>query len=418
MGTEQVNFQNHNGESLSGRLITPLNRDIRAYAIFAHCFTCTKNLAATRNIARAMSGAGIATLIFDFTGLGSSEGEFADTNFSSNVSDLVAAAEFLEQHYEAPRIIAGHSLGGTAALLAAAHIPSVVAVASIGSPAEPAHVAHLVTSKREEIEAEGEARVSLGGRPICIKKQFLEDIEQASVLETVASFRKALLVMHAPLDDTVEVENATRIFGAAKHPKSFVSLDKANHLLTEKADSEYAGQIIAAWATRYLEPHEESAHYPQGVDHGAAARTRGDGFKTWVSAGKHPLIADEPLKVGGTDLGPTPFDLLCSALATCTTMTLKMYATHKSLPMESSTCHVQFHQEPIDGDTKAKRAIFTRQLSIDGDLTDAQRERMLEISNRCPVHRALSGEIDIRTELIEETSGGQAQKSRPQMRPA
>ncbi|NNF16974.1 MAG: OsmC family protein [Gammaproteobacteria bacterium] len=402
MHTQQVVFSNDLGEKLSGRLITPLLRDVRAYAIFAHCFTCTKNFTATRNIARAMAGAGIATLIFDFTGLGSSEGDFADSNFSSNVNDLLAAANFLEKHYAAPRIVAGHSLGGTAALLAASKIPSVVAVASIGSPAEPAHVKQLIASKKEEIESRGQAQVSLGGRPFFIKKQFLDDLAKTSVLDVVKDFRKALLVIHAPLDETVDIANATRIFAAAKHPKSFVSLDQADHLLSNREDSEYAGHIIAAWAARYLERHEETNHYPQGIEHGAAARTRKDSFKTYVSAGKHPLVADEPRSVGGTDLGPSPFDLLASALATCTTMTLKMYADHKDLTLESATCHVQVQQKKTVEDGAGKTTIFTRQLTLDGDLTQQQRERMLDISNRCPVHRALSNDIDIRTELIDQ----------------
>lgn len=401
MSAIKVQFKNTSGEALSGRMIMPLTGQPRAYALFAHCFTCTKNLGATRNIARALAGEGIATLIFDFTGLGSSEGDFSDTNFSSNVEDLVAAADYLASEHQAPRILAGHSLGGTAALKAAALIPSVVAVASIGSPAEPAHVANLIKSKREDIERDGVAKVDLGGRPFAIKRQFLEDIESQSVLETVTHFKKALLVMHAPLDETVEIENATRIFSAAKHPKSFISLDRANHLLTRREDSEYAGRMIAAWASGYIEGSVQTDDYPTSDAHGAASRTRGDTFKSHVSAGGHALIADEPVSFGGTGLGPAPYDLLCAALATCTTMTLKMYAERKGLELEATTCHVHHSKETTLEGKKTDR--FDRVLNIDGVLTAAQRQRMFEISNMCPVHRTLHNEIEIHTVLDEET---------------
>ncbi|MFK8032010.1 MAG: alpha/beta fold hydrolase [Gammaproteobacteria bacterium] len=401
MSTQAVKFNNQDGETLSGRLVTPLTGETKAYALFAHCFTCTKNLAATRNIARSLANAGIATLIFDFTGLGNSKGDFADTNFSSNISDLVAAADFLTEHYEAPKLLAGHSLGGTAVLKAAALIDSAVAVASIGSPADPGHVSKLMTSKRKEIEEHGVANVSLGGRPFTIKRQFLEDIESQSALDAVASFRKALLVLHAPLDETVEVENATRIFTAAKHPKSFVSLDDADHLLTRAQDSAYAGEIIAAWATRFLNLHRDESPYPKEGTHGAASRTRADGFKSYVNAGGHPMLADEPASFGGTNTGPAPFDLLSASLATCTTMTLKMYAGRKKWPLESSTCEVTHHKESVEGGAEKTPPIdvFERTLTLEGDLTQAQKERMLEIANRCPVHRTLHNTIEVRTKL-------------------
>ncbi|MEM7082829.1 MAG: bifunctional alpha/beta hydrolase/OsmC family protein [Pseudomonadota bacterium] len=401
MSTQTVSFTNRSGDTLAGRLITPITGETKAYALFAHCFTCTKNLAATRNIARALAEAGIATLIFDFTGLGNSEGEFADTNFSSNVDDLVAAADFLAAHFDAPRLLAGHSLGGTAVLKAAARIDSALAVASIGSPSEPAHVAKLMTSKRDEIQQHGVANVTLGGRPFTIKRQFLDDIEHQSALDAVAHLRKALLVMHAPLDDTVEISNATDIFKAAKHPKSFVSLDNADHLLTRREDSEYVGKMIAAWATRFLSLEPEQSSYPQEGMHGAAARTRADGFKTHLNVGGHPMLADEPVTVGGTNTGPAPFDLLSSSLAACTTMTLKMYAERKQWPLESSTCHVTHRKEKSDSADAKPIDVFDRILTLDGDLSETQRARMLEIANRCPVHRTLHNTIDVRTTLTD-----------------
>ncbi len=404
MSTQPVSFKNHKGETLAGRLITPLSGETKAYALFAHCFTCTKNLGATRNIARSLAGAGIATLIFDFTGLGNSEGDFSDTNFSSNVDDLVSAAEHLAEHYEAPKLLAGHSLGGTAVLKAASRINSAVAVASIGSPADPAHVAKLLNSKREEIDEQGVAEVSLGGRPFTIRKQFLDDIESQSALEAVSHFRKALLVMHAPLDETVEIGNATEIFAAAKHPKSFVSLDNADHLLTRREDSEYAGQIIAAWASRFLNLATEETPYPKAGTHGAASRTRADGFKSHITVGGHPMLADEPVSVGGTNTGPGPFDLLSASLAACTTMTLKMYAERKKWPLLSSTCHVTHFKEKVESDADQKSPpidVFERVVTFEGDLTAEQKARMMEIADRCPVHRTLHNTIEVRTTLGE-----------------
>ena len=398
----RIEFPNAAGESLSGILSLPVTPP-RAYALFAHCFTCSKNLKAATNISRSMTAAGIAVLRFDFTGLGESEGHFADTNFSSNVGDLVAAARFLEEQHEAPSILFGHSLGGTAVLQAAKEIPTAVAVATIGSPAEPAHVAHLLGESRDELEANGLAEVTLGGRPFTIKRQFLDDIEGHSLAESVAGLRKALLVMHAPLDDTVEIENASALFEAAKHPKSFVSLDKADHLLSRNEDSAYAGHVLAAWATRYL-PVDERADDLRAAEGEVVARTNIDGFRTEVAAGPHFLIADEPLAVGGTNLGPTPYGLLSAALATCTSMTLKMYASLKKLDLRSTTVrvlHDKIHAEDCRDCETATGKIdeFRREISFDGNLTDAERQRLLEIADKCPVHKTLHSEVKVRTEL-------------------
>lgn len=405
MNRQTVTFAGADGQQLSGRLIRPLTGTPRAYALFAHCFTCTKNLAATRNIAGAMADEGIATLVFDFTGLGSSEGDFADTNFSTNVSDLVAAARFLEQEFDAPRILVGHSLGGTAILMAAADIPSASAVATIGSPAEASHVAHLVEGERATIETQGEAVVKLAGRPFRIKKQFLDDLERHSVLDSAAVLRKALLVMHAPLDDLVEVDNASRIFVVAKHPKSFISLDKADHLLSKREDSDYAGRVIATWASHYLDAVEGPPQLPAAAEGVAVALTRIDGFETHINVGGHGLVADEPVAVGGTNTGPSPYGLLSAALAACTTMTLKMYAARKKLPVTSITAgvrHSKIHAkdcEDCESSGDARVDVLDKTLEIEGDITDEQRERMGEIASRCPVHRTLLGEIKIKTEL-------------------
>ncbi len=404
MQTKRVNFTNDEGLTLSGILDQPQTTP-RAYALFAHCFTCSKNLKAATNISRSLTDAGIAVLRFDFTGLGQSEGEFADTNFSSNVSDLLAAVRFLEEEHAAPAILLGHSLGGTAVLQAASQVPSAVAVATIGSPAEPTHVRHMFSGAESELEKKGHAEVNLGGRPFTVKQQFLDDLETHELGETVAGLRKALLVMHAPLDAVVEIDNASTLFLRAKHPKSYVSLDKADHLLTREEDSLYAGHVLAAWATRYLPAIDVSTEETLSAESGeVVARTWSDGFRTEIHAGEHRIVADEPASVGGTNLGPSPYDLLSAALASCTTMTLKMYASFKQLSLESATVrvsHGKVHAEDCaDCETKdGKIDEFRRVLELEGDLTDAERQRMLEIADRCPVHRTLHSEVKVRTEL-------------------
>ncbi len=403
MQKKNVTFENSAGEKLAGILDLPVSPP-RAYALFAHCFTCSKNLKAATNISQALTDAGFAVLRFDFTGLGQSEGEFADSNFSSNVDDLLVAARFLEREYEAPELLLGHSLGGTAVLQAAHDIPSAKAVASIGSPADPGHVAHLFSPAAEELEKEGIAEVNLGGRPFTVKKQFLDDIHKHPMPESLGRLRKALMILHAPLDDTVELDNASRLFGAAKHPKSFVSLDKADHLLSREEDSRYAGQVIGAWAVRYLPPVEVSAKnaVPEGY---VRAETGIDSFRTDIQAGPHHLTADEPLSVGGSNLGPSPYGLLSAALAACTTMTLKMYATHKKLDLESVTVtveHEKIHATDCE-DCEAqggKVDLFRRSVSFEGNLTVEQQQRLLEIADKCPVHRTLHGEIKVSSELL------------------
>ena len=402
MPNQKVVFENQSGHALSGILDLPIGPPV-GYALFAHCFTCSKNLKAAGNIARALNDAGIAVLRFDFTGLGQSEGEFADTNFSSNVTDLLAAVDYLAEQYEAPSILIGHSLGGTAVLQAAPQVESAVAVATIGSPSEPAHVSRMFADSEEALREHGEATVNLGGQPFLMKQQFLDDLDKQDLRSTIGSLRKALLIMHAPLDNVVEIDNASALFIAAKHPKSFVSLDSADHLLSREADSRYAGHVLAAWASRYL-PEVTAAEALQANEGVVVARTRLGGFRTDVRLGDHHLVADEPRSVGGTNLGPTPYDLLSGALATCTSMTLRMYADHKNLDLESATVRVEHdrvHAEDcVDCETAdGKIDEFRRTISLEGDLTDAQKNRMLEIADRCPVHRTLHGEIKVRSKL-------------------
>jgi putative redox protein len=407
MQNRKVTFENDDGHTLSGLMALP-DGTPRAFALFAHCFTCSKNLKAATNIARALTESGIAVLRFDFTGLGQSEGAFSDTNFSSNVSDLLAAVRFLEENYSAPEILVGHSLGGTAALQAAADTPSAVAVATIGSPSDPDHVRHLFAGAEHTLHEQGVAEVNLGGRPFTMKRQFLDDLERHDLHTTVKSLRKALLIMHAPLDDVVEIDNASALFAQALHPKSFISLDKADHLLGREEDSLYAGRVLAAWASRYLESDSAVAESdrPDAGDYETAARTWTGGFRTDVIAGGHALVADEPASVGGTAAGPSPYDLLSAALAACTSMTLKMYASHKKLKLESATVrvrHGKIHAADCEDceTTEGRIDRFERELLLVGELSEEQRQRLLEIADRCPVHRTLHAEVKLRTSLSD-----------------
>ena len=360
MRTEKFEFPGHSGEMLAARLDAP-DQAPRAYALFAHCFTCTKDIYAASRIARALTETGIAVVRFDFTGLGHSDGEFANTNFSSNVEDLVAAADHMRDALAAPHLIIGHSLGGAAVLAAAGQIDEVKAVVTIGAPAEPAHLAHMFQDSAEEIETAGQANVLLAGREFTIKKQFLDDIEGQTLTACLAKLGRALLVMHSPIDNTVGIENAAAIFAAAKHPKSFISLDDADHLVSRKEDAEYAATVLAAWASRYIPVGETSDAAGEKAAEGevVVSETGENPFAQAISAGVHSLRADEPLKIGGGNTGPTPYDLLLSGLGACTSMTIRMYANRKKWPLEKATVrltHDKIHAEDCaDCETKDGR---------------------------------------------------------------
>lgn len=391
----RLTFEGHDGAELSARLDLPTGR-VRAYALFAHCFTCSKDGAAGRRIAEALTREGIAVLRFDFTGLGGSGGDFASTNFSSNVADLLKAAAFLRETHAAPKLLIGHSLGGAAMLVAAREIPEAVAVATLAAPADADHVLKNFRADLERIRDDGAAVVELAGRRFTIEKQFLEDIAEQNVRERVAHLHKALLVLHAPRDETVGIDNATRIFVAAKHPKSFVSLDSADHLLTDLADAAYAAGVIAAWASRYIGMEAEAAQVEaKGVE---VSETGLGKFQAMVVAGRHRLIADEPEAVGGLDSGPSPYGYLSAALGACTVMTLRMYAERKGLAVtriSATVTHGKVHaadclectQELRGRDGRIDR--FERRIAIEGDLDAETRVRLLEIADRCPVHRTL-----------------------------
>lgn len=406
MPSEKIEFPGATGEKLAARLELPADTP-RAFALFAHCFTCSKDILAAKRIAQTLADSGIAVLRFDFTGLGHSEGEFANTDFSSNIGDLVAAADFLRINFVAPQLLVGHSLGGSAVLAAATEIPEVRAVATIGAPADPAHVAHHFGDARATIEAEGEAVVELAGRAFRVRQAFLDDLAGQKLLDKVRSMRSALLVLHSPVDSTVGIDNATDIFVAARHPKSFVSLDDADHLLSRPRDAEYAAAVIGTWARRYVQwPDEQIDALSAEEGEVVVVETGENPFAQMVLVGRHRLRADEPPRVGGGDTGPTPYGLLAAALGACTAMTLRMYANRKQLPLDRVVVrlrHDKVHAEDCADceDTPNKIDLIERTIELVGDLEPAERQRLLEIADRCPVHQTLERANRIETHIAE-----------------
>jgi putative redox protein len=400
MNYRKLTFLNESGHTISARLDLPEVGGPDAYAVFAHCFTCTKHLKAVSHISRALTAEGIAVLRFDFTGLGESEGDFSETNFSSNIQDLVSAAEFLEKEFQPPSILIGHSLGGAAVLHAASKIASVKAVATIGAPSDPTHVSLLVEPVKQQILEKGEATVTLAGRSFVIKKQFLKDLEQTRMKDAVSRLKCALILFHSPVDEIVGVEHASQIFQAARHPKSFVSLDKADHLLSNEKDSRYVGRVIAAWARKYVETHRKIADIRDPARNEVLAVIGQNPYRTEIVANGHRIVADEPVSVGGANAGPTPYDLLVAALGACICMTLRMYADRKQWPLDSVKVrleHRKIHASDCTGCEMQEGHIDQISIRIDprGGLSREQQERLLDIAGRCPVSRTLQSEIRI-----------------------
>jgi uncharacterized OsmC-like protein/alpha/beta superfamily hydrolase len=405
--TERFQFASSEGHQLAAALDLP-EREPMAYALFAHCFTCGKDVLAARRIAAALAAKGIAVLRFDFTGLGSSEGDFANSTFSSNVADLVRAADHLRETRKAPSLLIGHSLGGAAILAAAGQIPEAKAVVTIAAPSDPAHVTHLFKDRIEDIREHGSVEVQLAGRPFQIKREFIDDIAEHNLTAHVAKLHKALLVMHSPVDDTVGIDNATHIFIAAKHPKSFVSLAGADHLLSGKRDASYVADVIAAWAERYLEPlgQTPTADLDKAPRHVVVRETRNSKLQQTVSIGPHRMLADEPIAAGGEDTGPGPYDFVLAGLGACTSMTMRMYADRKSLPLERVTVtlkHSKIHAEDCaECETKAGMLDqIDRSIAMEGALDPEQRKKLMEIADKCPVHRTLTSEIHIVTSAAD-----------------
>jgi putative redox protein len=402
MPSERFDFPNARGEKLSALLDRPAGKPA-AFALFAHCFTCGKDVLAAKRIAEGLTSRGIAVLRFDFTGLGASEGEFANTTFSSNVADLVAAADHLRKMYQPPAILIGHSLGGAAVLAAASQIPEAKAVATIAAPADPAHVTGLFKDHVDKIHVDGEVEVALAGRPFRIRKEFLDDVAERKLHFCLAGLRKALLVLHSPTDNLVGIENASAIFTAAKHPKSFVSLGDADHLLSKRRDAVYAAEVIAAWSERYLDMVPEPDAMPiEGV---LVEETRNGKFEQSIIAGTHRYLADEPTSVGGNGSGPSPYEYLLAGLGACTSMTIRLYADLKKIPLARVAVrlkHDKIHASDCENcETKeGKIDRIEREITLEGELNAEQRGRLLEIADKCPVHRTLHGEIDIRTREI------------------
>jgi putative redox protein len=431
MPAEPFDFFNTDGLRLAGLLDNPAG-EVRAYALFAHCFTCGKDVHAAKRIAEGLTALGIGVLRFDFTGLGSSEGEFANTTFSSNVADLVAAADQLRKVKRAPSLLIGHSLGGAAVLAAGSAVPEARAVVTIAAPSDPAHVAGLFKDRLAEIDAHGEVAVTLAGRAFRIRRAFLEDVAEQELSGRIADLHKALLIFHSPTDDIVGIDNASRIFAAARHPKSFVSLTGADHLLSRRSDAAYVANVIAAWAERYLDmaagaplvgardqdpegaaTRAASTFAPGGGDPGVVTvrETRQGRLQQEITAGAHRLLADEPVNAGGGDSGPNPYDFLLAALGACTAMTLRLYAERKALPLDRVTVKLS-HAKIYAADCEAcetkegKIDRIERGITIEGALDAEQRARLLEIADKCPVHRTLTSEVDIRTkELIDPSTG-------------
>ena len=404
MQFKNLEFKNKDGHRLSARLDFPLDGQPAAYALFAHCFTCSKNIKAVAHISRALTREGLAVLRFDFTGLGESEGDFADTNFSTNVDDLVLAADFLKSNYQAPEILIGHSFGGAAVLQAAGRIPSSTAVVTIAAPSDPQHVKRALGSAATSIQNRGQAEVSLAGRTFTLKKQFLDDLDFVNMRETLRNLDRALLILHSPIDEIVGVENAAKIFQAARHPKSFISLDTADHLLTNPEDSQYAGSVIAAWARKYVSASIKDAPGAESVDNQVIAHIGKSRFTTDIRAEGYRLIADEPVSMGGSGAGPTPHGYLMAGLGACTAITLRMYSDRKEWPLDSVIVklnHQKIHAADCeDCQTKeGKLDQIDREIELGGALDDQQKQRLMQIADRCPVHRTLQSEVIIRSKL-------------------
>ncbi len=405
MKSTKLHIQNKKGQKLQAYLELPANEKPSYYAVFAHCFTCTSTLSAVKNISRALTNHGFGVVRFDFTGLGKSEGEFSESHFSANVSDLLAVNTYLEENYNAPSLLVGHSLGGAAVITAASKLDNIKAVATIGAPATVDHVTKLFSHDFEDVETKGEVEVNIGGRPFKIDQEFVDDFSKTNLPEITKNLRKPLLIMHAPFDAIVGIENAEKLYLQAHHPKSFISLDGADHLLSNSKDSAYAGNMIGSWVQRYFEPKVNSILDTEGEQLVAHLNLNEDNFTTNMQTKKHYLIADEPESVGGDDFGPSPYDYLSAGLAACTVMTLKLYAERKKWDLQEVFAYITYsikHSDDLILDIEKPKRMdhLQKRLKFVGDLDDKQKQRLKEIASKCPVHKTLQSEVIIETEIL------------------
>ncbi|MGB5417598.1 alpha/beta fold hydrolase [Algibacter sp.] len=405
MSSIKLNIQNKKGHKLQAYLELPADQKPHYYAIFAHCFTCSSTLGAVRNISRSLTSHGFGVLRFDFTGLGRSEGEFSESYFSANVDDLLAVNTYLKEHYKAPSLLVGHSLGGAAVIVAASKLENIKAVATVGAPASVSHVTHLFSHGVEEVKEKGEVEVNIGGRPFKINEEFVQDFGKIDLPEITKNLRKPLLIMHAPFDKVVGIDNAHKLYHDAHHPKSFVSLDDADHLLSNRKDSQYVGNMIGTWVQRYFEPEDNTMLDTKGEQLVAHLNLVEDNFTTSIQTKKHNFIADEPESIGGDDFGPSPYDYLSAGLAACTVMTLKMYAQRKKWDLQEVYVYITYSKKHsddlmLDLDKPTRIDHLQKRLKFVGDLDDKQKTRLKEIASKCPVHKTLQSEVIIETELI------------------
>ncbi|MEP5254381.1 bifunctional alpha/beta hydrolase/OsmC family protein [Winogradskyella rapida] len=405
MKSTKLKIQNRKGLTLNAHLEVPANQKPNYYAIFAHCFTCSSSLKAVRNVSRALTQNGFAVLRFDFTGLGRSEGEFADSHFSANVEDLLDVHAYMAKHYQAPGLLVGHSLGGAAVLVAASKLESVQAVATVGAPATVQHVKNLFSHQVEQTDEKGPVEVSIGGRPFVINQEFVAEFDKTNLPSLVEKLRKPLLIMHAPFDKVVGIENAETLYKTAHHPKSFITLDQADHLLTQDGDSQYVGEMIGTWAKRYFPKVENVMLNPEGEQLVGHLNIAEDNFTTSIQTKNHTLIADEPVSVGGSDFGPSPYEYLNAALAACTVMTLKMYAERKQWDLKEVyvyISHSRKHSADLNLVLEQPKYLdhISKKLKFIGDISEEQAQRLKEIASRCPVHKTIASEVIFETEIL------------------
>jgi len=405
MNSIKLNIQNKKGHKLQAFLELPADQKPQYYAVFAHCFTCSSALGAVKNISRSLTSHGFGVVRFDFTGLGRSEGEFTESYFSANVDDLIAVNDYLKVHYQAPSLLVGHSLGGAAVIVAASILENIKAVATVGAPATVSHVTHLFSHGIEEVKEKGEVEVNIGGRPFKINEEFVEDFGKIDLPEITKNLRKPLLIMHAPFDQIVDIDNAHKLYHGAHHPKSFVSLDDADHLLSNSKDSLYVGNVIGTWVQRYFEQQDNAMLDTKGEQLVAHLNLVEDNFTTSIQTKKHNFIADEPASIGGDDFGPSPYDYLSAGIAACTVMTLKMYAQRKKWDLQEVYAYITYskkHSDDLMLDVETPSSInhLLKRLKFVGNLDEKQKTRLKEIASRCPVHKTLQSEVIIETELI------------------